>query len=65
MISAATQGVGKTIIPVPAGNQFSACNHADHPPSGAAAALLHSEGSLPGETEERKYQICASTQGLF
>jgi hypothetical protein len=32
MISAATQGVGKTIIPVPAGNQLSACNHADHPP---------------------------------
>jgi len=32
MISAATQGVGKTIIPVPVGNQLSACNHADHPP---------------------------------
>jgi hypothetical protein len=32
MISAATQGVGKTIIPVPVGSQLSACNHADHPP---------------------------------
>jgi len=37
MISATTQGVGKTIIPVPAGNQLSACTHADHPPGGQPA----------------------------
>jgi len=44
MISATTQGVGKTIIPVPAGNQLSACNHADHPPDGSTRARLRAKG---------------------
>jgi len=65
MISAATQGVGKTIIPVPAGNQLSACTHADHPPSGPPALTSALKVFLPGKTERGKYQNRASTQEVF
>jgi hypothetical protein len=56
MISATTQGVGKTIIPAPKafGDQLSACKHADHPPDGAPVALRRTAGFPSGQNGAEK-----------
>jgi hypothetical protein len=66
MISAATQGVGKTIIPVPAGNQLSACTHADHPRGRVAAPPLRGEG-FPSKRNgaEKISNACFNARGFL
>jgi hypothetical protein len=61
MISATTQGVGKTIIPVPAGNQLSACNHAV-PPPGGAKSRAPAQRRLPFQAKRSGQNIKSAPQ---
>jgi hypothetical protein len=63
-VSAATQGVGKTIIPVPAGNQLSACNHADHPPFRAKRSEQTIKGLLPCKSFFDEFYRAKKSKGL-
>jgi len=65
MISATTQGVGKTIIPVPAGNQLSACNHADHPPGGQPALTCAPKVSFRAKRSEENIKCAFQCKRFF